>query len=135
MARFARARPPCSRLQHHHQIGQPIGRQYKFGMAGQRWNRQRRAAYSRSQQQTVGLPADALDADASGRSDGERAVELDLPIGMTFDMTADQFARDWALGQFMFHAIAAYAILRKEGVEIGKADYVPHMFAYLRAAG
>jgi uncharacterized protein len=29
--------------------------------------------------------------------------------------------------------MAAYAILRKEGVEIGKADYVPHMFGYLRA--
>jgi hypothetical protein len=30
--------------------------------------------------------------------------------------------------------ITAYAILRKEGVEIGKADYVPHMFAYVRPA-
>jgi uncharacterized protein len=29
--------------------------------------------------------------------------------------------------------MTAYAILRKEGVEIGKADYVPHMFGYLRA--
>jgi hypothetical protein len=28
---------------------------------------------------------------------------------------------------------AAFAILRREGVEIGKADYVPHMFGYLRA--
>jgi hypothetical protein len=28
--------------------------------------------------------------------------------------------------------MAAYAILRQEGVEIGKADYVPHMFAYMR---
>jgi hypothetical protein len=28
--------------------------------------------------------------------------------------------------------MAAYAILRKEGVEIGKRDYVPHMFGYLR---
>jgi len=24
--------------------------------------------------------------------------------------------------------MAAYAILRKEGVKIGNADYVPHMF-------
>ena len=55
-----------------------------------------------------------------------------LPNGMTFDLTPGQFARDWALGQFTFHVMAAYAILRKEGVAIGKADYVPHMFAYLR---
>ena len=58
---------------------------------------------------------------------------LDLPNGMRFNLTHEQFARDWALGQFTFHVMAAYAILRKEGVEIGKADYVPHMFSYLRA--
>ena len=52
---------------------------------------------------------------------------------MRFNLTHEQFARDWALGQFNFHVMAAYAILRKEGVEIGKADYVPHMFGYLRA--
>ena len=58
---------------------------------------------------------------------------LDLPMGMTFDLTRAQFARDWALGQFYFHVMAAYAILRNQGVEIGKADYVPHMFGYLRS--
>ena len=55
-----------------------------------------------------------------------------LPIGMTFDLTAEQYARDWALPQFYFHVMTAYAILRAQGVELGKADYVAHMFAYLR---
>ena len=55
-----------------------------------------------------------------------------LPIGMTFDLTAEQYARDWALPQFYFHVMTAYAILRAQGVELGKADYVSHMFAYLR---
>jgi hypothetical protein len=55
-----------------------------------------------------------------------------LPIGMTFDLTAEQYARDWALPQFYFHVMAAYAILRAQGVELGKADYVAHMFAFLR---
>jgi hypothetical protein len=31
--------------------------------------------------------------------------------------------------------MAAYAILRKQGVEIGKADYVPYMLGYLRWEG
>jgi hypothetical protein len=75
------------------------------------------------------FPAEALDA-----GEGNQPLVLDLPNGMTFDLTRDQFARDWALGQFYFHVIAAYAILRKEGIAIGKADYVPHMFGYLRAA-
>jgi uncharacterized protein len=55
-----------------------------------------------------------------------------LPQGMTFDLTAEQYVRDWALPQFYFHVMTAYAILRAQGVELGKADYVAHMFAYLR---
>ena len=56
-----------------------------------------------------------------------------LPNGMTFDLSAEQYARDWALPQFYFHVMTAYAILRAQGVELGKADYVAHMFAFLRA--
>ena len=55
-----------------------------------------------------------------------------LPQGMVFDLTAEQYVRDWALPQFYFHVMAAYSILRAQGVELGKADYVAHMFAYLR---
>lgn len=55
-----------------------------------------------------------------------------LPMGAIFDLTAEQYARDWALPQFYFHLMAAYAILRAQGVAVGKADYVTHMFAYLR---
>jgi len=55
-----------------------------------------------------------------------------LPNGMIFDLTAEQYARDWTLPQFYFHLMTAYAILRNAGVSIGKADYVPHMFPYLR---
>ncbi|MDB5700923.1 MAG: hypothetical protein JWL66_1122 [Sphingomonadales bacterium] len=56
-----------------------------------------------------------------------------LPDGMTFDLTAEQYARDWALPQFYFHVVTAYSILRAQGVELGKADYSSHMFAYLRS--
>jgi hypothetical protein len=74
-----------------------------------------------------GLGEQALD----GAPEDEPMV-LDLPMGLTFDLSRERFARDWTLGQFYFHVMAAYAILRANGVEIGKADYVPHMFAYLR---
>ena len=57
-----------------------------------------------------------------------------LPQGLTFDLTAETFVRDWALPQFYFHVMTAYAILRAQGVALGKADYVAHMFAYLRPA-
>ena len=55
-----------------------------------------------------------------------------LPMGMIFDMTAEQYVRDWALPQAAFHQMTAYAILRHAGVRLGKVDYVPHMFGYLR---
>ena len=75
------------------------------------------------------LPADALD-----QAPADQPIALTLPMGLTFDLTREQFARDWAIGQFYFHVMTAYAILRANGVAIGKADYVPHMFPYLRAA-
>jgi hypothetical protein len=55
-----------------------------------------------------------------------------LPIGMVLDVTAEQYARDWALPQFYFHIVTAYAILRAQGIELGKADYAAHMLPHLR---
>jgi hypothetical protein len=74
------------------------------------------------------LGPDALDAGA------HRPISIELPNGMAFDMTGEQYARDWALPQFSFHLMTAYAILRSRAIALGKADYVPHMFAYLRPA-
>jgi uncharacterized protein len=59
-------------------------------------------------------------------------VEFDLPNGMGFVMQAHEYCRDWATPQFYFHLMAAYAILRMEGVAVGKIDYVGHMMKYLR---
>ena len=55
-----------------------------------------------------------------------------LPNGMVFDLTAEQYVRDWALPQFYFHVMTAYSILRAQGVALGKADYVAHLFPHLR---
>jgi len=72
------------------------------------------------------LTPDALDGDE------DRPVAHEIPNGMIFDLTAGQYARDWALPQFYFHLMTAYAILRSEGVALGKADYIPHMFPFIR---
>ena len=74
--------------------------------------------------ETVG--PDEFDA-AAGRS-----IAHELPTGMIFDMNGDQYVRDWALPQVAFHQMIAYAILRHAGVPLGKVDYVPHMFGYVR---
>ena len=59
-------------------------------------------------------------------------IAHELPNGMVFDMTGEQYVRDWALPQVAFHQMIAYAILRQAGVPLGKVDYVPQMFGYLR---
>jgi hypothetical protein len=72
------------------------------------------------------LKADDLDAEA------DKPLAHELPNGMILDLTVEQYARDWTLGQFYFHIMIAYAILRSNNVDIGKADYVAHMFPYIR---
>lgn len=62
----------------------------------------------------------------------DTAIAHTLPNGMIFDLTAAQYVRDWAVPQFYFHLMAAYAILRAQGVNLGKADYVAHMFGFIR---
>ena len=65
-------------------------------------------------------------------SAADEPLAHELPMGMIFDMTGEQYVRDWALPQVAFHQMIAYAILRQAGVPLGKVDYVPHMFGYLR---
>lgn len=62
----------------------------------------------------------------------QRQIAIELPNGMTFDMPGSEYALNWATPQFYFHLVTAYNILRNNGVPLGKADYVPHMFAYIR---
>lgn len=75
----------------------------------------------------------AAEAAAGITIDPATPISHALPNGMIMDLSAAQYARDWALPQFYFHLVAAYAVLRAEGVELGKADYVAHMFPYFRA--
>ena len=73
-----------------------------------------------------GLAPGALDADP------ESPIAHQLPNGMIFDLTAEQYARDWTLAHFYFHIMIAYAILRSGKVELGKADYISHLLPHLR---
>jgi hypothetical protein len=74
--------------------------------------------------------ADSAEWPASGDQ-----VEFTLPNGMTFAMQAHEYCRDWAIPQLYFHVTAAYAILRAEGLVLGKADFVGYMFKYLKQPG
>ena len=63
----------------------------------------------------------------------DRKIIIPIPEdSMEFEMNGLQFLRDWALPQFYFHVVTAYDILRHNGVDIGKRDYVSHVGVYLR---
>jgi len=43
---------------------------------------------------------------------------------MTFEFTGARFVTHWSLPNFFFHITTAYNILRHNGVEIGKKDFI-----------
>lgn len=62
--------------------------------------------------------------------DPGETIVMALPNGMEFTMTADEYIREWSLPNFYFHLTTAYAILRMQGLDIGKIDFMPHMMKY-----
>ena len=53
----------------------------------------------------------------------ERTITIPTPR-QTFTFPGLMFLRHWALPNFFFHVTTAYNLLRHNGVEIGKADYL-----------
>jgi hypothetical protein len=63
----------------------------------------------------------------------DRKIIIPIPENsMEFEMNGLQFLRDWALPHFYFHVVTAYGILRHNGVDIGKRDYMSQVGGYLR---
>jgi hypothetical protein len=65
----------------------------------------------------------------------DREIRIPMPGNSgAFEMNGLQFLRDWALPHFYFHVVTAYDILRHNGVELGKRDYMSHVARYIRPA-
>jgi len=56
-----------------------------------------------------------------------RAVQLKFPNGMGYNFTGAEFLSGFALPNFFFHVTTTYALLRKEGVALGKPDFLQHL--------
>jgi len=57
----------------------------------------------------------------------DREVAIRFPSGMGYRFTGGDYLRHFALPNFYFHATMAYAILRAQGVSLGKPDYLQHL--------
>jgi hypothetical protein len=64
------------------------------------------------------VPASALD--------GTEQKSITFPVGKdkTRTMTGEDYLKHWAIPNVFFHVTTAYAILRHNGVELGKGDYL-----------
>lgn len=57
--------------------------------------------------------------------DGTEAKEIKFSIReWNFEFVGEQYLLTWIIPNFYFHVTTAYAILRHNGVEIGKTDYL-----------
>jgi len=57
----------------------------------------------------------------------EREVVMKFPNGQGYRFTGADYLRRFALPNFYFHATTAYAILRAQGVSVGKPDFLQHL--------
>ena len=77
-------------------------------------------------QERIRKTIDYLGTVPAARIDGTEDKEITFPAGRdkTRTMTAEAYLKHWALPNFFFHITTAYVILRHNGVELGKADYL-----------
>ena len=57
--------------------------------------------------------------------DGRVGATIELPLpGRTMTFTAPDFLMQFSLANFLFHVTTAYALLRAQGVPLGKMDFL-----------
>jgi uncharacterized protein len=76
--------------------------------------------------QRLAKTIDYLKAFKPAQFDGADARDVSFPVGPTNTMTlkGQQFINIFAFPNFYFHAAIAHGILRHNGVEIGKRDFL-----------
>lgn len=69
---------------------------------------------------------DYLDSVPPEKVDGTEGKDITFPVGKetTRTMKGEAYLLQWALPNLFFHVTTAYAILRHNGVDIGKSDYL-----------
>ena len=65
----------------------------------------------------------------------DRKIEIELQGNRVFESNGIELLRDWSIPHFYFHVVTAYDILRNNGVEIGKRDYMQHVGRYVHQRG
>ena len=76
----------------------------------------------------IGKTIDFLDSIERDQFEGAENLEIELKLGpKTVNFTGGSYITDFVVPNFYFHVTTAYNILRHNGVNIGKADYLGAM--------
>ena len=74
----------------------------------------------------IGKTLDYVMSLPSAAFEGSEDRDIKVPLrDHTLEFKGLPFLQRWALPNFFFHVVTAYDILRHNGVEIGKRDYLP----------
>ena len=66
-----------------------------------------------------------LDTITKAQVDNRAGATIELPLpGRTMTFTAPDFLMQFSLPNFLFHVTTAYALLRSQGVPLGKMDFL-----------
>ena len=66
-----------------------------------------------------------LDTIDKAQVDSRHSATIELPMpGRTMTFTAPDFLMQFSLANFLFHVTTAYALLRAQGVPLGKMDFL-----------
>ena len=66
-----------------------------------------------------------LDTVPKDQVDARHGATIELPLpGRTLSFTAPDFLMQFSLANFLFHVTTAYALLRAQGVPLGKMDFL-----------
>ena len=62
----------------------------------------------------------------------DRNKRIDLQGGRYILLTGHLYVDEWLVPNFYFHLVTAYDVLRSQGVQIGKANYMAHLASRVR---
>ena len=66
-----------------------------------------------------------IDSVPAGALDGSETRDIKIPLrDRTVEFKGLEFLQKWALPNFFFHQVTAYNLLRHNGVDIGKKDFL-----------
>lgn len=108
----------------------------RLGVAENEWSMEPPASFAEAKALIAQTNAmlDAISPDSLPSPDAR--VEFSIGDGaFNFELSADEYVREFSLPNFYFHLSMAYAILRMKRLEIGKSDFIPHMAKYFKAPG